>query len=144
MAIAVATSREIRAGVERVWDILVDWENERKYWTNERDVKVLSSGPSTIEREAIVGPRGFAQKTKQKIVLDPKKSIRLSLRGDQIEGERTILLVPKSRSQTRVEVAWVLELDGVPGFVEGIVKNQIVKVTDEALKKVADVAEHSN
>jgi len=31
-------------------------------------------------------------------------------------------------------------LDGVPGFVEGIVKNQIAKVTEDALRKVAEAA----
>jgi carbon monoxide dehydrogenase subunit G len=139
--VVIAKSRSVRAGVDRVWQILVDWENERKYWTNERDIKVVRSDETTIEREATVGPRGFAQKTKQKIVLDPKKSIKLSLEGDQIAGERTIILVPTSRNETRVDVAWDLALDGVPGFVEGIVKNQIAKVTEEALKKVAAAAE---
>jgi carbon monoxide dehydrogenase subunit G len=141
--VVIAKSRSVRAGVDRVWQILVDWESERKYWTNERDIKVVRSDETTIEREATVGPRGFAQKTKQKIVLDPKKSIKLSLEGDQIAGERTIILVPISRNETRVDVAWDLALDGVPGFVEGMVKNQIAKVTEEALKKVAAAAETS-
>jgi hypothetical protein len=141
--VVIAKSRSVRADVDRIWQILVDWENERKYWTNERDIKVLSSDGNVIEREATVGPRGFAQKTRQKIVLDPKRSIRLSLEGEQIAGERTIILVPISKSETRVDVAWDLALDGVPGFVEGIVKNQIVKVTEDALKKVAEAAEAS-
>jgi len=136
----ITKNREVRAGVDRIWEILVDWENERKYWTNERDIKVLSSGGNVIEREATVGPRGFAQKTRQKIVLDPKRSIRLSLEGEQIAGERTIVLTPMSKNETRVEVAWDLVLDGVPGFVEGIVKNQVAKVTEDALRKVAEAA----
>jgi len=136
----ITKNREVRAGVDRIWEILVDWENERKYWTNERDIKVLSSDGNVIEREATVGPRGFAQKTRQKIVLDPKRSIRLSLEGEQIAGERTIVLTPMSKNETRVEVAWDLVLDGVPGFVEGIVKNQVAKVTEDALRKVAEAA----
>jgi len=139
--VVIAKSRSVGADVDRVWQILVDWENERKYWTNERDIKVVRSDETTIEREATVGPRGFAQKTKQKIVLDPKKTIKLVLEGDQIAGERTIILVPISNNETRVDVAWDLVLDGVPGFVEGIIKNQITKVTEEALKKVAAAAE---
>jgi carbon monoxide dehydrogenase subunit G len=141
--VVIAKSRSMGADADRVWDILVDWENERKYWTNERDIKVVRSDETTIEREATVGPRGFAQKTKQKIVLDPKKSIKLSLEGGQISGERTIILVPVSKDETRVDVAWNLSIDGVPGFVEGIIKNQIAKVTEDALKKVAEAAENS-
>jgi carbon monoxide dehydrogenase subunit G len=142
--VVIAKSQSVGADVDRVWEILVDWKNERKYWTNERDVKVVRSDETTIEREATVGPRGFAQKTRQKIVLDPKKSIKLSLEGDQIAGERTIFLVPVSKSETRINVAWDLTLDGVPGFVEGIVKNQIAKVTEDALKKVAQAAEKTS
>jgi carbon monoxide dehydrogenase subunit G len=141
--VVITKSHAVKADVDRVWRVLVDWQNERKYWTNERDIKVTMSDETTIEREATVGPRGFAQKTKQKIVLDPKKSIKLSLEGEQITGERTIILVPITKNETRVDVAWDLVLDGVPGFVEGIVKSQIAKVTEEALKKVAEAAETS-
>jgi hypothetical protein len=70
--------------------------------------------------------------------------MRLTLKADQIAGERTIVLVPVTKNETRVNVAWDLALSGVPGFVEGIVKNQISKVTEEALKKVAEAAEHAN
>jgi carbon monoxide dehydrogenase subunit G len=142
--VVIAKSKSVGADLDRVWDILVDWENERKYWTNERDVKVIRSDETAIEREATVGPRGFAQKTKQKIVLVPKKSIKLSLKGDQIVGERTIVLVPISKNETRINVAWDLSLEGVPGFVEGMVKNQIARVTEDALKKVAEAAENSS
>jgi hypothetical protein len=138
----ITKNRGIRAGVDDVWQKLVDWENERKYWSNERDIKVLSSEDDTIVREATVGPRGFAQKTVQKIVLDPKKTIKLSLQGDHITGERTINLVPITANETRVDVAWDLKLSNVPGFVEGIVKNQIGKVTEAALRKIAGALEN--
>ncbi len=136
----IGSSQEIRAGVDRVWELLIDWDNERKYWTNERDIRIIRSDGVTIEREATVGPRGFAQRTKQTIVLNPKKSIRLALRSDQIAGERTITLVPSVKG-TRVDIAWDLNLSDVPGFVEGIVQKQIAKVTVDALKKMAKDAE---
>lgn len=137
----ITKNREIRASVDEVWQKLVDWENERKYWSNERDIKILSSEDNTIVREATVGPRGFVQKTVQKIALDQKKTIKLSLQGDHITGERTINLVPITANQTRVDVSWDLELSSVPGFVEGIVKNQIAKVTEDALNKIASSLE---
>ena len=141
--VVIAKSRSMGADADRVWDILVDWENERKYWTNERDIKVVRSDETTIEREATVGPRGFAQKTKQKIVLDPKKSIKLSLQGDHLNGERTISLSPASETTTRLDVAWNLQMSDVPGFVEGIVKSQISKVTEDALKRISEAAQQS-
>ncbi len=139
--VVIVRNREIRAGVDRVWDTLVDWEGEKRYWTNVRYIRVLKSEGTTIEREATVGPRGFARKTRQTVILEPKKSIRLEFTGEGISGERTILVVPSAEGRTRVDVAWSLEIAGVPGFVEGIVSSQIAKVTEDALKKIAAVAE---
>ncbi len=142
--VLIAKSRVVRAGVDRVWATLVDWNNERKYWPNERDIKVLKSSAATIEREATIGPMGFSQKTRQILVLEPKKSIKLSLEGDSIAGKRTINLFPLTTNETRVDITWSLEISGVPGFVEWIVMGQIEKVTDEALRKIAGAAESSH
>jgi Polyketide cyclase / dehydrase and lipid transport len=137
----VVKSKTMKAGVDRVWDALVDWENERKYWGNIRDIKTISSDATNIEREATVGPRAFAQKMRQRIVLDPKKPIKLSMASDQINGERSIILVPLSSHETRVDVAWDFKLSDVPGFAQMMVKGQLSKVTDEALEKIAAAVE---
>jgi carbon monoxide dehydrogenase subunit G len=143
--VVITNTREVRAGTDTVWQTLVDWRRERDYWDNVRDIRVLKTEDTTIEREATVGPSGFAQKTKQKLVLDPEaKSIVLSLDGDRMKGERTILLVPTGTNETRIEVAWDLSLNGLPGFVENIVRNQISKATEKALKKIAETAESAS
>ncbi|HXW36919.1 MAG TPA: SRPBCC family protein [Nitrososphaerales archaeon] len=134
----ITGSREIGAPVEKVWAVLVDWKNERKYWTNLRDIKVLKDDGSTIEREATVGPRGFGQKTKQKILLETPRVMKLTFEGEEISGGRTISLTQLDKKATRVDVVWSLDMRGVPSFVEGIAKNQISKATEDALKKVAE------
>ncbi len=141
--VVLAKNRVIRAGVDEVWDVLADSDNERKYWTNVRDVRVLSTRGNVTEREATVGPSGFRQETKQTLVLNPKRSIKLSITGETITGERVIMVSPLGSKETKVEVVWSLQLQGVPGFVDGIVKGQISKITEEALKKMAEAAEHA-
>lgn len=139
--VIITTTQEARADIGTVWQILVDWRREGDFWGNIRDVRVLKTEGTTVEREATVGPRAFAQRTRQRLVLDPeKRTIKLSLEGDQIKGERTIQVVPTGDRQTRMEVTWDLTLNGLPGFVEGIVKNQIAKATENALKKIAEAA----
>jgi carbon monoxide dehydrogenase subunit G len=139
--VVLAKKQTIKAGLDEVWDVLSDMDKEREYWTNVRDIKVLGTEGNKVEREATVGPRAFAQKTRQTLVFSPKKSIRLSIEGESMSGERTIMVSPAGEAETTVEVVWGLELNGVPGFVEGIVKGQISKVTEEALKKIATEAE---
>jgi uncharacterized protein YndB with AHSA1/START domain len=138
--VTVSKSKVMVAPVERVWDILTDQEDEAKYWANIRDVKVLRREENLIEREATVGPRAFGQKTKQVITLDPRKTIRVTISGDGMAGERLIALKP-TKEATEVDVEWKIEVKGVPGFVQGIVKNQISNATEKALDMISKEAE---
>jgi carbon monoxide dehydrogenase subunit G len=138
--IEIEKSREISAGVDRVWELLSDTDRDEEYWGAIRDIKVLKREGNTTEREATVGPRAFAHKGRQTIVLTPKKSIGLTMAGEGLGGERTITLVPSGESSTRVDVSWKIDVKDVPGFVQGIVKGQISKATEDALKKFGDEA----
>lgn len=142
--VSISKIREIYATLDTVWDIISDIDNDQKYWTNIRDIKILTNDGRTIEREVTAGPVGFSQKSRQTIVLDPKKSIKLTMISDQMTGERTITLVPVERNVTRVDVLWNIEVKNAPGFVQGIMKNQISSATEMALAKIAEEAEHQS
>jgi hypothetical protein len=60
--ITIDKSCEIPSSVDRVWEIVSDTDKDETYWTALRDIKVLRKEGNTIEREANVGPRAFAQK----------------------------------------------------------------------------------
>ena len=144
--VLVAKRREIGATADRVWEELVDWEHESTYWPNVSGIKVLKSEGTQIEREATVGPGGFAKKTRQTIVLEPKKSITLSFAGDGVVGTRGITVAPLTDGRSKLEVTWELELSRIPGLVQNLVRNQMVssrisKATDSALEKIAEAAE---
>ena len=136
-------SLEMQSGVDRIWEILTATDEESKYWTYVKDIKVLSTDGNTIEREATVGPNPFSQRSRQTIVLDPKNSIKLELKGETIVGNRTIVLVSTGKNSTKVDVQWRFEMKDVPGFVQGIVKNQFSRVTEKALAKIAEDAERA-
>jgi hypothetical protein len=137
----IEKSCEMLASVDRVWDVISDTDKDQENWGAIKDIKVLKREGNTIEREAMVGPGAFARKSKQTLVLEPKRSIGLTMTGEGMGGQRTITLVPTGDNSTRVDVSWSLEVKGVPGFVQGIVKGQISKATEEALKKFKKEAE---
>jgi len=139
--IVIKKTRDVLSSADRVWEIISNTDEDQKYWTNLRDIKILSRDGDTTEREADVGPRAFSQTTRQTLVLDAKKSISLTMKGESIVGRRTTVLVPVGENVTRIDVAWEFELKGVPGFVQSIVKNQISRATDDALSKIAAEAE---
>jgi ribosome-associated toxin RatA of RatAB toxin-antitoxin module len=139
--VKISKSREMLSSLDRVWEIFSDVDNDPKYWSQIRDIKVQKSEGNVVEREATVGPKTFSHKSHQVLVFEPKKTIRLTMTGGPMDGERTITFVPVSKESTRVDVEWDLKLKDVPGFVQTIVKGQIGKATDDALKKIKQEAE---
>jgi carbon monoxide dehydrogenase subunit G len=139
--ITIDKSCEIPSNADRVWDIVSDTDKDETYWTALRDVKVLRKEGNTIEREANVGPRAFAHKSRQTLVLDPKKSIKLTMAGATMAGERNLVLVPLGKTNTRIDVSWRFEVKDAPGFVQVLVKRQISKATEEALDRIKEETE---
>ncbi len=140
---SLTKSREIHASLDRVWDVMSRTDEDPRYWSAIRDIKVIEKRDNTIEREATVGPSGFSHRSRQTLTLEPKRSIKLKMIGNPMTGERTIALTQSGKNGTRVDVEWDFELKDVPGFVGGIVKNQLSKATDAALAKIAEEAERA-
>ena len=141
MSATIERSSEIFSSIDPVWELISNTDKDEEYWGAIKDIRVVNREGNTIEREATVGPRGH--KTRQTIVLDPKKSILTTIVGEGITGERRIVLVPMGKSRTRVDVSGKLEVTGVPGFVQGLLTRQISKSTEEALKRFKKEAESS-
>ena len=140
--VTINKSCEILASVDRVWELLSDTDKDEEHWGAIRDIKVISKVGNTIEREATVGPRAFAHKSRQTILLDPKKSIGLTMVGEAMSGGRRSL-GPFGQEQHPDRRLGKLEVKDVPGFVQNIVKGQISKATEEALKKFKKEAERA-
>jgi ribosome-associated toxin RatA of RatAB toxin-antitoxin module len=135
--VKISKSKEMLTSVDKAWDLISDVDNDPKYWSQIRDIKVTKIEGNTVERDATVGPKTFSHKSHQVLVFDPKKTIKLIMMGGPMDGERTITFVPLGKNNTRIEVEWDLKLKDVPGFVQTIVKGQIAKATDNALEKLA-------
>lgn len=136
--VTISKSREIPASLERVWEAFSDLDSDPKYWSQIRDIEVKRVEGNTVERDATVGPKAFSHRSHQTIVLDPKKTIKLTMTGAPMEGSRTLTFVSTGLGVTRVDVEWDLALKDVPGFVQAIVKGQIGKATETALERISE------
>lgn len=137
--ISIRKSGVVNANINSVWKVLLDEEKESSYWKEIRNIVVKSRSGNTIEREAIVGPRLFGLKTHQVVTMFPKTRILLRFAGEQVTGQRDVEL-NQDGSETQINVSWELELKEVPDFVQGIVQNQISKVTEGAIEMIAAAA----
>ena len=138
----IVKSREVASSVDRVWDAISNLDNERKHWSIIKDIRILRRDGNTIEREATImrGPIGNV-KSLQTLILEPKKSTVLTITKGPLIGTRKILLNSLGKKMTRIDVLWEFELEGIPEFAHSFVKNNVSRVTKDALTAIAEDVE---
>ncbi|HKX82422.1 MAG TPA: SRPBCC family protein [Nitrososphaera sp.] len=136
--VTITASREISAPQSRVWKVVSDIDNEPVYWHGTKAVKNLSRSGNTVEREVTIAFKNSL--TRQTVVLDPDKSIDITITEGPMKGSKKITLVPDG-DRTRVDVVWDIKLAGFLGMFTGMVKKHIGEGTDDALERIAKAVE---
>ena len=134
----INTSREISAPLDRVWDIVADVDNEPQYWHGTKTVKNIRRSGNTIEREVTIAFKD--SRCRQTVVLNPKKSVEITITEGPLKGTKAVTLSP-SGDKTRIDVVWDIKLAGFLGMFTGMVKKHIAEGTDEALERIAKAVE---
>jgi carbon monoxide dehydrogenase subunit G len=134
----INASREISAPLDRVWDIVADVDNEPEYWHGTKTVKNINRSGNTIEREVTIAFKD--SKCRQTVMLNPKKSVEITITEGPLKGTKAVTLSP-SGDKTRIDVVWDIKLAGFLGMFTGMVKKHIAEGTDEALERIAKAVE---
>ncbi len=134
----INASREVSATLDRVWDVVADVDNEPRYWHGTKTVKNISKSGNTIEREVTIAFKD--SKCRQTVVLNPKKSVEISITEGPLRGTKVLTLSP-SGDKTRIDVVWEIKLAGFLGMFTGMVKKHIAEGTEEALERIAKAVE---
>jgi carbon monoxide dehydrogenase subunit G len=136
--VAINASREVSAPVDKVWDIISDIDNEPKYWHGTKTVKNIRRNGNTIEREVTISFKD--SRCLQTVVLDPKKSVDITITEGPMKGKKIVTLNSLG-DKTRIDVAWDIKLAGFLGMFTGMVKKHIAEGTEEALDRIAKAVE---
>ena len=136
--VAISASREIAAPVSRVWQIVSDVDNEPKYWHGTKTVKNIRKSGNTIEREVTIAFRDSL--CRQIVVLDPEKSVEITITEGPMKGTKKVTLSPVGE-MTRIDAIWDIKLAGFLGMFSGMVKKHIAVGTEEALDRIAKAVE---
>jgi ribosome-associated toxin RatA of RatAB toxin-antitoxin module len=137
--VAINASREVSAPVDKVWNIVSDIDNEPKYWHGTKTVKNISRNGNTIEREVTISFKD--SRCLQTVVLDPNKSVEITITEGPMKGRKIVTLNPLGDDKTRIDVAWDIKLAGFLGMFTGMVKRHIAEGTEEALDRIAKAVE---
>jgi carbon monoxide dehydrogenase subunit G len=136
--VTINASQEVSAPLDRVWDIVADMDNEPQYWHGTKAVKNISRNGNVIEREVTIAFKD--SKCRQTVVLNPKKSIDITIRDGPMKGTKVVTLNP-SGGRTRIDVVWQIKLAGFLGMFSGMVKKHIAEGTEEALARIGKAVE---
>lgn len=136
--VRIEVSKEINAPLEKVWKIASDLDNEPKYWHGTKSVKNIKVEGNTIDREVIIAFKN--SKCKETVVLDPMKSIEVSITDGPMKGTKTITLNDVD-GKTNVDVIWDIKLSGMMSMFTGMVKGHIQQGTEDALERIRNDAE---
>lgn len=136
--VTINASREVSAPLDRVWDIVADVDNEPQYWHGTKTVRNISKNGNMIEREVTIAFKD--SKCRQTVILNPKKSVDISITDGPLRGTKVVTLSP-SGEKTKIDVVWDIKLAGFLGMFTGMVKKHIGEGTEEALARIAKAVE---
>ena len=89
----IQSSVDIKAPVEKIWEVISDLDNEPKFWKGTKEIRNISKDGNKINREITIAFRD--QKCLQDVTLYPKEKIQAVFTKGIIKGTKTITLNKK-------------------------------------------------
>ena len=133
------TARKINAPVSKVWKILSDVDREPEFWHGTKSIRNLSMSETVVEREVVIAFRNST--CKEKVTIEPMKSITTDIIDGPLKGKKVVLLNPDGELASMVNVEWDIRLSGFMGVFSKIVQKHILEGTNQALERISKVAE---
>jgi ribosome-associated toxin RatA of RatAB toxin-antitoxin module len=136
-------SHKISAPVDQVWNIVSDVDNDAKYWSTFKNIKNINKTDNIIEREVTITAGLQDAKTHQFVTVNPElRLIQTNITEGPVTGTRVLVLSPSSDSNaTKIDVLWNIDMSSIPAIVRGFAKDSFMKTTEEALNRIAQIAE---
>ena len=134
----IQASIDIKAPIEKIWNVISDLDNEPKFWKGTKEVRNISKEENKVNREITIAFRD--QKCLQDITLYPKEKIQAEFTKGIISGTKTITLNKKDEG-ANLETVWDIKLSGIMGMFTGIVKKHIKSGTEQALQSIKQEVE---
>ena len=136
--VTIQVARDIKAPLEKVWDVVSDIDNEPRYWLGTKSIKNISKNGNVTEREVVIAFK--ESKCKETVVLEPKKSVKVNISQGPMKGSKTITIKSAGVNKTTVDVLWNIRLAGFMGVFTGMIKKHIKQGTQDALERIATAA----
>ena len=135
------TVKKINASVPEVWKILSDIDREPEFWHGTKSIKNITKSDKVVEREVVIAFKNSL--CKEKVTIDPMRSVTTEIIDGPIKGKKVVVLNPDGNQGSIVDVEWDIRLSGFMGIFSKMVKKHILEGTNDALERISKVAENN-
>ena len=129
---------QIKATLDKIWDIVSDLDNEPKFWKGTKEVRNISKDGNKITREITIAFKD--KKCMQDVTVFPKEKIEAVFTDGIIQGTKSVNVTPNEDNVT-LQAIWDIKLSGMMGMFTGMVKKHIKSGTEQALQSIKEEAE---
>ena len=133
------TAKKINASVPEVWKILSDIDREPEFWHGTKSIKNITKSDKVVEREVVIAFKNSL--CKEKVTIDPMRSVTTEIIDGPIKGKKVVVLNPDGNKGSIVDVEWDIRLSGFMGIFSKMVKKHILEGTNDALERISKAAE---
>lgn len=136
---AVVREIEVAAPPEKVWEVVSDIDDEPEYWHGTREVINLRREGNVTER--VIVQNFMGTRVEQRVTLNPKESVDVDYLKGTTVGRKSVRIVGAGDSKCVVRASWDVHFTGFLLLITPIIRNHIVKGTENALARIKEVAE---
>jgi carbon monoxide dehydrogenase subunit G len=130
---------EVDAPREAVWAVVADIDNEPEYWHGTREVRNIRREGDLTDR--VVVQNFMGTKVTQRVRLNPTHSVEVEYLSGTTVGKKTVAIEEAGDSRQRIRVTWNVRFTGLLWLITPVIKNHILKGTENALQRIKQVAE---
>lgn len=135
----ISTTRKINSSEELIWNIISDINKDPDFWYGIKAVKNIKTEGNTTERETIIAFR--RSRSLELVTLIPRKQITMVIKDGPIVGTNVINLTKIDAEKSEIKVDWDIHMKGLMSLFTFLIKEHILKGTDEALERIDNKAE---
>lgn len=141
-ATTINVTREISAPAIQIWGIISNIDNEPQFWSTFKEINNINKTDNIVERQVIISAGPQNNTSHQIVTVYPDEmKIQTNLTEGFVIGERILKLDTISANKSKLNALWDIDLSGIPIIGRGFAENGIKQTTEEALNRIAQVAE---
>ncbi len=128
---------EINASVDKVWEVISNFDNDPKFWTSITSIRNISHENNEIKREVTLAK---VNKCLQIITFYPKEKVHTEWVKGIIKGTKDIIITPRNNG-TYLESILDYKFSGMAGFLSGKITKDVTIEAQRAVESIRQKAE---